>query len=100
MSEQIDETLFVCNCGDLRHIFRVVWERSIYQDTWYHDDLSIELITDYNQPLWFRVKQAIAYILKRKNHHLTVVGLNQENVGRLRDAIEKYLADRTEADNE
>lgn len=91
MKDKYDEQYFSCACSAMEHTVRL---------TYYDDDFFLEIFLD-NGTFWNRLVNGIKYIFgfKSKYGHFGSWLLRREDVGRLKEMLEKYLEDSEVARN-
>ena|ERR1700748_1755103 len=88
MSKYVSHELFVCDCSEVSHqIILTTWD---FKDG--SPSLELSIKNNIYLPFYKRAWQAIKYVLKIENRsEYDVVLLNNLEVVRLKESLEKYL---------
>ena len=87
-----EQTLFVCDCGDMAHQFVVSWYPE--DDDW-NDLLYITIHLSQSSGFWRRLWDGLKYIFGHKCRFgaFDEVLLNVEDAKRLRDILDRFISE-------
>jgi hypothetical protein len=89
----MENTLFVCDCGDINHQMVVSFD----SDPGFNTEIWIQIHLTH-MPIWKRLKCAVAYIFGYKSNYgaFVEVLLNKEKTKQLIDTLTKHYGDMTD----